>query len=53
MLVYVTNCWVGVVGGGGGNVIPMSEALRAADKNYKLGGEGREGGKVENCHSKA
>jgi hypothetical protein len=31
MLVYVTNCRVG--GWGGKIVIPMSEALRAADKN--------------------
>jgi hypothetical protein len=33
MLVYVTNCWwVGGEGGRGEIVIPMSEALRAADK---------------------
>jgi hypothetical protein len=34
MLVYVTNCRVGGLVGGG-IVIPMSEALQAADKNTR------------------
>jgi hypothetical protein len=42
MSFYVTNCWEGGRGGGrdGGRegkiVIPMSEALRAADKNWAI-----------------